>query len=73
MPKQWTVNELADKATQEGRPVTARHIRRLCRQGINQDGINARKLGRDWIVLDSEVRRFLSEWLGKDFTPEVEV
>ena len=52
MAEQWTLNELADKAQEQGRPVTTGYLRRLCRAGASNGGIDATKLGRDWVGSD---------------------
>jgi len=66
----WTVNDLANKAAQGGRPVTTSYIRRLCRQGRKNDGIDAGKLGRDWAIPQAEAQRFLSEWLDRPLSDD---
>lgn len=63
MSKMWTLNELAQEAIRQGRPVTTGYLRRLCRQGARQSGIDANKIGRDWLVNDLEAQRWLTGWL----------
>jgi hypothetical protein len=65
--QQWTVNDLTDAAAEAGRPVTTSYIRRLCRQGIENDGIEAIKIGRDWVISLPEVQRWLTKWLGREW------
>jgi excisionase family DNA binding protein len=48
----WTTQQLADKAG-----LTVSYIRRLLRKGI----IKGEQPGRDWLIADSEARRFLSK------------
>jgi len=54
----WTPDTLADYATERGKPITPRHIRRFCESGR----IKATKPGRDWIIDNSEAERWIAEW-----------
>jgi len=55
----WTTKELADAATEAGRPVTQEYIRQQCKAGK----LAATKPGRDWLIPDWQAKLWLESWL----------
>lgn len=57
-----TIVELAERAKQQGRPVTQSYLRRLCR---DKRIPGAFKVGATWAMPTSYAERWLDEWLAK--------
>lgn len=55
----WTTRQIAEAASQRGRPVTAEYIRQLCKRGA----IVAEKPSHDWLIPTWQAEKWLEDWL----------
>jgi len=60
MTKVYTLKDLAQLASERGRPVTVGYIRRLCR---DRHLPGAYKIARDWLVPPGQAEQWLAEWI----------